>query len=76
MNLSSQRLIALVLLDLVVFGLAAFVMLQVMPKPLQPFDYLIVGGVATFISLLAVWVLLWREMPNRSAFLFEKRPKK
>lgn len=76
MNLSSQRLIALVLLDLVVFGLAAFVLLQAMPKPLQPFDYLIVGGVATFISLLAVWFLLWREMPNRSAFLFEKRPKK
>ncbi len=76
MKLSSQRVIALVLFDLVVFGLAAFLLLQLMPKPLQPFDYLIVGGVATFLSLLAVWFLLWRELPNRSGFLFEKRPKK
>lgn len=76
MNLSPNRIIALVLFDLVVFGIAAFVMLQFMPKPMKPFDYLLVGGVATLISLLGVWFLVWRELPNRSGFLFEKRPKK
>ncbi len=76
MQLSQQRLIALILFDLVVFGLAAFVLLQVMPKPLRPFDYMLVGVVATMISLLGMWFLLWREMPNRGGFLFEKRPKK
>ncbi len=76
MQLSSQRLIALVLFDLMVFGIAAFILLQVMPKPLAPFDYLLVGGIATLISLLGVWLLIWRELPNRSGFLYEKRPRK
>jgi len=76
MNLSPNRIIALVLFDLIVFGIAAFVMLQFMPKPMKAFDYLLVGGVATLISLLGVWFLVWRELPNRSGFLFEKRPKK
>lgn len=76
MNLSPNRIIALVLFDLIVFGIAAFVMLQFMPKPMKPFDYLLVGGVATLISLLGVWFLVWRELPNRTGFLFEKRPKK
>lgn len=75
MHLSPNRIIALVLFDLVLFGVAAFLMLQVMPKPLKPFDYLLVGGVATLISLLGVWVLVWRELPGRSGFLFNKRPK-
>lgn len=76
MHLSPNRIIALVLIDLILFGIAAFVMLQFMPQPLKPFDYLLVGGVATLISLLGVWFLVWRELPNRSGFLFEKRPKK
>ncbi len=76
MNLSPNRLIALVLIDLLIFGISAVVLLQFMPKPLRPFDYLIVGGVSTLISLLGVWILVWRELPNRTAFLFEKRPKK
>jgi uncharacterized membrane protein YbhN (UPF0104 family) len=76
MEISTNRIIALVLLDFVLFALAAFLMLQVMPKPLKPFDYLLVGGVATLISLLGLWFLIWRETPKKSGFLFEKRPKK
>jgi hypothetical protein len=76
MQLSQYRLIALILFDLVVFAVAAFVMLQLLPGPLRPFDYMLVGGVATMISLLATWYLVWRDLPNRSGFLFEKRPKK
>ena len=76
MDLSPNRLIALVLFDLVLFALVAFFMLQVMPRPLKPFDYMIIGVVATMFSLLGVWFLIWREQPNRSGFLFQKRPKK
>lgn len=76
MKLSQQKLIALILFDLVVFGVAAFVLLEAMPQPLRPFDYMLVGAVATMMSLLGMWFLLWREMPNRGGFLFEKRPKK
>jgi hypothetical protein len=76
MNLSSSRIVALLLLDLVIFGISAFLMLQWMPKPLKPLDYLLVGGVSTLISLLGVWLLIWREMPNRTGFLVKRRIKK
>ncbi len=76
MELSSSRIIALVLLDLVLFGLSALVMLQWMPRPLKPIDYLLVGGVSTMISLLGTWLLIWRELPNRTGFLVKRRIKK
>ena len=76
MQISSSRVAALVLLDLVVFAIVAFVLLQWMPKPLKPVDYLLVGVVATLVSLLAVWLLLLREAPNRTEVLFKRRIKK
>lgn len=76
MNISGSRVAALVLLDLVVFAIVAFLMLQWMPKPLKAVDYLLVGVVATLVSLLAVWLLLLREAPNRSEVLFKRRMKK
>lgn len=76
MQISGSRVAALVLLDLVVFAIVAFVLLQWMPKPLKPVDYLLVGVVATLVSLLAVWLLLLREAPNRSEVLFKRRMKK
>ena len=76
MNISGSRVAALVLLDLVVFAIVAFVLLQWMPKPLKPVDYLLVGVVATLVSLLAVWLLLLREAPNRTEVLFKRRIKK
>jgi len=76
MQLSSSRIAALVLLDLVLFGISAFLMLQWIPRPLKPIDYLLVGGVATMISLLGTWLLISRELPNRSGFLVKRRIKK
>ena len=76
MNISGSRVAALVLLDVVVFAVVAFLLLQWMPKPLKPVDYLLVGVVATLVSLLAVWLLLLREAPNRSEVLFKRRIKK
>ncbi len=76
MQISNSRLIALVLLDLVIFGISAFLMLQLMPKPLKPVDYLIIGAVATLVSLLGVWLLILRESPNKSEVLYKKRFRK
>ena len=76
MELSGTRIIALVLLDLVLFGITTFLMLEWMPKPLKPIDYLLAGGAGTLVSLLGVWLLVWREAPNRSEMLFKRRPKK
>jgi len=76
MKLSGSRIAALLALDVIVFAIAAFVLLQFMPKPLKAMDYFMVGGVATLISLLSVWLLLLREVPNREEFLYKKRVKK
>lgn len=76
MQISGSRVAALVMFDLVVFAVTAFVMLQWMPKPLKPVDYLLVGVVATLVSLLGVWLLLLREAPNRSEVLYKKRLRK
>lgn len=76
MELSGTRIVALVLLDLVIFGIVTFVMLQWMPRPLKPVDYLLAGGVGTLVSLLGVWLLVWREAPNRSEMLFKRRARK
>ena len=76
MELSGTRIITLVLLDLVLFGIVTFLMLQWMPKPLKPIDYLLAGGVGTLVSLLGVWLLVWSEAPNRTEMLFKRRSKK
>ncbi len=76
MQISGSRVAALVMFDLVIFGIAAFLMLQWMPKPLKPVDYLLVGVVSTLVSLLGVWLLLLREAPNRSEVLYKKRLRK
>ncbi len=76
MQISGSRVAALVMFDLVIFGIAAFLMLQWMPKPMKPVDYLLVGVVSTLVSLLGVWLLLLRESPNRSEVLYKKRMRK
>lgn len=76
MQLSGIRIVTLVLLDLVLFGIVTFLMLQWMSKPLKPIDYMLAGGVGTLVSLLGVWLLVWSETPNRSEMLFKRRPKK
>jgi uncharacterized membrane protein YeiB len=63
-------------LVLVIYGLTAFVLLQLMPQPMRPVDYLLVGVAGTLISLVAVWLLLLRESPNRSEALYKRRLRK
>lgn len=76
MQLSGIRIVTLVLLDLVLFGIVTFLLLQWMSKPLKPIDYMLAGGAGTLVSLLGVWLLVWSETPNRSEMLFKRRSKK
>jgi hypothetical protein len=41
-----------------VFGIAAFLLIQILPSPLATRDYFIVGCLATLVALLALFVLL------------------
>lgn len=75
MNISTSRLLSLIAIGLIVFGMAAFLLLQVMPSPMRPFDYLVTGAVATLMSLLVIWLLLMREMGAAKELLFKRRSK-
>jgi hypothetical protein len=76
MQISGSRLIALTGIGLIVFGITAFLLVQVMPSPLRPFDYLVCGAVSTLVCLLVIWVLLMREAGQEKEFLFKRRAKK
>lgn len=76
MQISNSRLIALTGIGLIVFGLTAFLLVQLMPSPLRPFDYLVCGAVSTLVCLLVIWLLLMRESGQEKELLFKRRPKK
>jgi hypothetical protein len=74
--MSGSRIVALVLLVAVIYTITSFVLLQFMPQPLRPVDYLLVGVAGTLLSLTAVWLLMLRESPNRSEVLYKRRIRK
>lgn len=57
-----------------IFAAVAGIMLKVMPGPLKDSDYLVIGTVATMVSLLALFVLLITT--GRVSNVFFKRRKK
>ncbi|MBZ2178288.1 MAG: hypothetical protein ACK58M_10325 [Acidobacteriota bacterium] len=42
----------------IVFLVSILITFQLMPKPLKSTDYLVIGAVATFVSMLVLFVLL------------------
>ncbi len=69
------RTISLALAVVLVFAAVAGIMLRVMPAPLRDSDYLIIGSVATMVSLLLLFVLLIAKS-GKAANVFFKRRKK
>ena len=59
-----------------VFAIVVFVLLQIMPQPLRPPDYLVIGSVATLISLLVLFLLLVVSNQKESNVFFKRRKKK
>ncbi len=59
---------------LVVFAAVVGIMLKVMPAPLKDSDYLVVGTVATMVSLLALFILL--VVTGQMSNVFFKRRKR
>jgi len=58
-----------------IFAAVAGIMLRVMPAPLKDSDYLIIGSVATLVSLLILFVLVVATSGNRSGVFFKRRKK-
>jgi hypothetical protein len=70
-----QRGIFLALGVAFIFAAVIFIMLQIMPQPLRDSDYLVIGSVATIVSLLAVFLLLVSTSMKSKDVFFKKRKK-
>jgi Na+/melibiose symporter-like transporter len=53
-----NRTITLSALVLVVFAVVVGILLQVLPGPHKPTDYMVIGAVATLLSILLLYFLL------------------
>ena len=58
-----------------IFAAVAGIMLKVMSAPLKDSDYLVVGTVATLVSMLALFVLLITTSGKMSTVFFKRRKK-
>jgi hypothetical protein len=71
-----MRQTVLILGGVCVFGVAALVMVKVMPAPLKDTDYLVIGSVATLVSMLVVFLVLIATRLKTPDLFFKKRKKK
>jgi len=69
------RTLLLALAVVLVFAAVAGIMLKVMPAPLKDSDYLIIGSVATMVSLLLLFVLLIVTSGKATNVFFKRRKK-
>lgn len=70
------RTLSLALALVFIFAAVAGIMLKVMPAPLKDSDYLIIGSVATMVSLLSLFVLLIATSGKASSVFFKRRRKR
>ena len=69
------RTLVLVLAALCVFAVVAAIMLRVMPEPLKDSDYLVIGSVATLVSLLTLFFGLTATTLKSPDTFFKRRKK-
>ena len=71
-----MRQILLILGGICVFGVVAALMVQIMPAPLKDTDYLVIGSIATLISLLVMFLVLLATRLKSPDPCFKKRKKR
>jgi hypothetical protein len=59
----------------VIFGATVFVLLGLIPAPRRETDYLVIGGVATLVSMVALSVALVTTVYPASDTFYKKRKK-
>ena len=55
------------------FAATVLVLLQVIPPPRRDTDYLVIGGVATLISMIGVFIVLITTVMRSSDTFYKKR---
>jgi len=71
-----MRQIMLILGGVCVFAVAAAVIVAIMPAPLKDTDYLVIGSIATLVSLLVMFLVLIATRLKSPDPFFKKRRKK
>jgi hypothetical protein len=71
-----MRQIMLILGGVCVFAVSAAVLVEIMPSPLKDSDYLVIGSIATLVSLLVMFVVLLATRLKSPDPFFKKRKKK
>lgn len=71
-----MRQIMLILGGVCVFAVSAAVIVAIMPAPLRDSDYLVIGSIATLVSLLVMFVALLATRLKSPDPFFKKRKKK
>ena len=71
-----MRQILLILSGVFVFAVAAALMVAIMPTPLKDTDYLVIGSIATLVSLLVMFLALRATQLKTPDTFFKKRRKK
>jgi hypothetical protein len=69
-----QRGLILAAAALCIFVVVAAILLKLMPGPLKESDYMVIGSVATLVSLLLLF-LVWASTAMKSNVFFKKRRK-
>ena len=70
-----RNVLLLALGVVLVFGAVAAIMIRLMPGPLGDSDYLVIGSVATLVSLLALFLILISTKFKATDVFFKKRKK-
>jgi len=71
-----MRQVMLILGGVCVFAVSAAVLVKIMPSPLKDSDYLVIGSIATLVSLLVMFVVLLATRLKSPDPFFKKRKKK
>jgi hypothetical protein len=71
-----MRQAILILSGVCVFAVAAAVMVAILPSPLKDSDYLVIGSIATLVSLLVMFLALLATRLKTPDPFFKKRKKK
>lgn len=60
----------------VVFLVTIAIAFQLMPGPLKSTDYLVVGAIATFVSMLVLFVILTQTVGTKKQIFTKDKPPK
>jgi len=68
-----NRTLTLAIGMILVFGVTVAVLLQLLPGPRKPTDYLVIGAIATFLCILLLFVVLMSTSEKRPDTFYKRR---